>query len=137
MLPRVICGGWSLNLNSGFCFFGGTPKNTTTPLALVGWLYGSFLLASSNSRISLSFPTLPSPLIALGIAFARCCIRRWPCFVCMYTLPGLPAGAPRLARVIPNWDKPKRPAGRCRVYCHLYTSYTNPEKHHRGHVGIL
>ena len=32
-------------------------------------------------------------------------------FVCMYTLPGLPAGAPRPARVNPNWDKTKATRG--------------------------
>ena len=137
MLPRAICGEWSLNLNSGLCFLGAPQKTQQPPWLLLAGSTAHFY-SRHRTRVSLfRFPPSLPCLIALGIAFARCCIRRWPCVVCMYTLPGLPAGAPRLARVIPNWDKPKRPAGRCRVYCHLYTSYTNPEKHHRGHVGIL
>ena len=119
-----------------FLFFGGTPKNTTTPLALVGWLYGSFLLASSNSRISLSFPTLPSLLIALGIAFARCCIRRWPClYVCILYLASPPAlrGLLGLFPIGINQSDPRGAAG----FIAIYTPATPIRNKHRGGTSVF
>ena len=91
---------------------GVSPKTHTTPPGFCWLALRLISTRESNSRISLSCfpPSLPC-LIAFCIAFARCCIRRWPCVVCMYTLPGLPAGAPRPARVNPNWDKTKATRG--------------------------
>ena len=97
-----------------FVFFLGAPQKTQQPPWLL-LLAGSTAHFYSRHRTRVSLfrfpPSLPC-LIALGIAFARCCIRRWPCFVCMYTLPGLPAGAPRPAEVNnPTWDKTKATRG--------------------------
>ena len=98
-----------------FWFFGGAPQKHNNPPGSC-WLALRLISIreSELTRVSLSLscfpPSLPC-LIAFCIAFARCCIRRWPCVVCMYTLPGLPAGAPRPARVNPNWDKTKATRG--------------------------
>ena len=136
MLPRAICGEWSLNLNSGFVFLGAPQKTQQPPWLLLAGSTAHFY-SRHRTRVSLFLfpPSLPC-LIALGIAFARCCIRRWPClYVCILYLASPPAlrGLLGLFPIGINQSDPRGAAG----FIAIYTPATPIRKNTTGGTSVF